>query len=801
MIRSYILVAVRNLFRRKYYSLLNLVGLTLGIVSCTLVFILLRFEFSFDTFHSNTDRIYRVVRHVTSEEGVSGDCGSPFVTAKTLREEGAPMAQVTQLHANTGNQIDILDASMNDTGKRFKESNTIGFLEPEFFQVFNFPWIEGDPSMLDDPKTVALTEEMAVKYYGSAHDAMNKYLRLGTRSVYRVGGVIKNIPANSDFKLGVMFSFKILAGLMGGELPDWNSTNSNSQCFVLLNEGQSPESFASSLSAISKKYLSPTTRDSYHIQPLRDIHFNPEYGTYRGRVADKQMLNVFGMIGLLILVISCINFINMALAKSFQRSKEVGIRKTLGSGRNQLVFLYLAETSLLVTASLALAMVVTEAILPIVGPLINLPADVRWIGDPLFIGFLAATLLLITLIAGLYPALRTASFKPAQALKDSMPVTSGGFPLRKVLIVVQFFIAQGLIFCMIVITDQTSYFMNTSLGFKQEAIVTVNVPTDSLGSTNREPFRNRLLQSGIVKNVSYGFRSPATRKGNWWTDYHYNRAEQPAPDYANLKWAEPEFFNTYGLELIAGRMYSPTDTAREVIVNEQLLATVGVTDVNEAIGRPIKFWDREYPIVGVVKDFHIHGLRNELMPVILAPNAENYSQVNVSLEPGKVKEGLQFLESSFRETYPNHVFEYEFVDEMVSNFYSQEENFSKLFWIFATLAIVIGCLGLFGMVSLTVLRRTKEIGVRKVLGAPVHGLVTLLSRDFLVLVLVASLAALPLGWWLMDKWLADFAYPVTISWMTFIVSVLTTLIIAWITLSFQTIKAAMANPVKSLRTE
>lgn len=797
MIRSYIVVAIRNLVRRKYYSLLNLAGLTLGIVSCTLVFILLRFEYSFDTFHPSIDRIYRIVRHVTTEEGVSKDCGAPFLASKALREDGAPMAQVAQIFANNGNQVDVLDGSMNETGKRFNESDAIGFIEPEFFEIFNFPWIEGDKSMLNDPKAVALTESMAVKYYGSAPAAMNQYLRLGARNVFRVRGVIEDVPANSDFKLGVVFSYKAL----GDRLSDWNSTNSNSQCYVLLDEGQSPELFSSSLAAISKKYLAPDTRDSYHIQPMSDVHFNLEYGNYRGRTADKQTLNIFGMIGLLILVISCINFINMALAKSFQRSKEVGIRKTLGSGKKQLVGLYLAETSLLVATSLGLAMVVTEAILPIVGPLINVPANVRWITDPSFAGFLAATLLLITLSAGLYPALRTASFKPAQALKDSMPVTTGGFSLRKILIVVQFFIAQGLVFCMIVITKQTSYFQNTSLGFNQEAIVVVNIPTDSTGKASREPFRNRLLSSGLMKNVSYGFRTPATRRGNWWADYTYNRASQPAPDYANLKWAEPAFFETYGLELVAGRMYTLSDTTREVIVNEQLLSSVGVTDPAEAIGRPITFMDREYPIVGVVKDFHVYNLRNELLPVIMAQNEKHYAQANVSLEPGKIKEGLALLETTFCETFPDQVFEYEFVDEMVAGFYSQEEKFSKLFWMFASLAIVIGCLGLFGMVSLTVLRRTKEIGVRKVLGASVQGLVTLLSRDFLLLVLIASLAALPLGWWFMDKWLAGFAYPVTIGWGTFVVSVSSTLLIAWATLSFQTIRAAMANPVKSLRTE
>lgn len=798
MIRNYFVVALRNLLRRKSYTLLNLGGLTLGVVSCTIVFILLQFEFSFDTFHNDIDRIYRVVRHTTSEAEVSKDTGAPFPMGKALRDDGAPAQEIVQVLINNDYQIDVLDASMNDTGKRFNEKGAIGFIEPGFFRIFNFPWVMGDPeTTLIDPNAVAVTEEMAVKYYGTPDNAINKYLRAGAKKIYRITGIIKNIPSHSDFPLKIVFAYQAL----GNNLPGWDSTNSDAQVYFKLGKGQSPEDFASMLTTITKKYVPMDSRDSYHIQALSDIHFNLDFGNYRERVADKEMLKIFGLIGLFILVISCINFVNMALAKAFQRSKEVGIRKSLGGARGHLMTLYLSETALLVFTALVLGVVVTQLILPVVGPLVNLPADVRWVTDPLFIAFLAGVFILVTLLSGVYPALRTSSFKPAQALKDGIQASVGGFPLRKVLIVVQFFIAQGLIFCMIVITNQTSYFQNTSLGFNKEAIVTVAVPNDSTSRTGREPFRNRMLTSPAIKNVSFSYSSPASRGGNWWTNFTYNRAAEDAPEYANLKWAEPEFFKTYGLELVAGHMYASADSMREVIVNERLLASVGVTNPEDAIGRTVRVWDKHYPIAGVVKDFHIYGLRNELLPVIMAHRPEFFSRLNVGLDPNQIKEGLAAVESTFRETYPNQVFEFEFVDETVANFYRQEEKFTKLFWIFAGMAITIGSLGLFGMVSLSVLRRTKEIGVRKVLGASLQNLVTLLSQEFMILVLIASLLALPLGWWLMSEWLKEFEYQISIGWEMFATSVVSTMIIAWLALSFQTIKAALANPVNALRNE
>jgi len=798
MIRNYLLVAVRNLFRHKSYSILNLIGLTLGIVSCTIVFILLRFELSFDDFHPSKENIYRVVRHTASEGGTMYDRGVPFTMGKALREETSQASQIAMIFGNNDNQIDVLDEQMKETDKQFNEVDGIAFIEPEFFNMFNFAWISGDPkTVLSDPKSVALTEEMAEKYYGDWQNAMNKYIRLGNQDIFKVSGILRNIPSNSDFPLKIVFSYKAL----GDDLPDWNTTNSNTQCYIVLAPESSAEGFKSSLKTRSKKYLPETSRDSYSLQPLNDIHFNADYGNYNDRTIDKSMLRIFGLIGVFILIISCINFINLALAKAFQRSREIGIRKSLGSARIQLILLYLGETGLLVMSSIFLAIILTQLILPVISPLINLPRHIAWLTDPLFVVFVVLVFFTITLFSGLYPALRTSALKPVQALKDDVQKIQNGFSIRKILIVIQFFIAQGLVFCMFVITEQTEFFRSTSLGFNKEAIVTISISSDSVGRAGREPFRNRLIGLPEIKSVSYSWRSPATPKGNWWTNFRFNRSEEDAPIFANLKWAEPEFFNTYGLEIIAGRMYLPGDTIRELVVNEHLLKKVEIKNPEEALGKVLSFWDREYPIVGVAKDFHVYSLRDEMYPVIMGTNSSSYSRINVSLQPDKIKEGIAQLQHAFQEIYPSQVFEYEFVDESVSNFYQQEEKFSTLFKIFASLAIIIGCLGLFGLVSLTVIRRTKEIGVRKVLGATLKSLVILLSKEFMILVLVASVLALPLGWWLMKSWLSEFAYQVEIGWFTFAASVVSSMIVAWLALSFQTIRASLANPVDALRNE
>jgi putative ABC transport system permease protein len=798
MIRNYFIVALRNLARNKSYTFLNLAGLTLGIVSCIIAFVLIRFELSFDNFHAGAENIYRVVRHTKSDEGVSTDRGVPFTMGKVLREESSRATKAAMIFANNDNQIDVLDEKMNDTGNRFNEVDGIAFIEPEFFSLLNFPWITGDPSfILSDPKAVALTEEMAIKYFGNVDNALNKYLRLGNQDVFKVSGILRNIPANSDFPLKIVFPYKAL----GDDLPDWNSTNSNTQCYLVLTGENASSQFENFLTTLTKKYLPEGSRDSYHLQPLLDIHYNAEYGNYNDRTIEKSMLRVFGLIGLFILIISCINFINLALAKAFQRSKEVGIRKSLGSAKSQLTLLYLTETSMLAAGAIIFAIFLAQIAMPAINPLINLPQQTTWMNDPLLIAFLVLTFVMIILLSGVYPALRTASLRPVQALKDNVQKIEMGFSLQKVLIVFQFVIAQGLIFCMFVITDQTNFFMNTSLGFDKEAIVTVTVPADSAGRVGREPFRNRLINEPEFKSISYSWRSPAVQKGNWWTNFNYNRAAEDAPTFANLKWAEPEFFSTYGLKIVAGRPYVQADTIREVVVNEYLLTQLGITNPEEAIGRPLTFWSREYPIVGVVKDFHVYSLRNEMNAVIMGTNSSSYGRINVSLEPDKVKEGLAKMERVFSEVYPSQVFEYEFVDESIAAFYNEEEKFSHLFKIFSGLAIAIGCMGLFGLVSLTVVRRTKEIGVRKVLGATLKGLVVLLSKEFIVLVLIASALAMPAGWWVMNKWLSEFAYQIEIGWFTFVTSVVSSVVIAWLALSFQTIKAGMSNPVDSLRSE
>ena len=798
MLRNYLTVALRNLSRHKSYTLLNLAGLTLGIVCCIVVFVLVRFELSFDDFHSEKESIYRVVRHTTSDEGVSTDRGVAFAMAKVLREESSRVSKVAMIFGNNDNQIDVLDQNMTDTGRRFNEIDGIAFVEPEFFTIFNFEWISGDPAVvLADPNSVALTEEMAIKYFGSWQDAINKYLRLGGSNVFKVSGILKNIPANSDFPLKIVFSFKEL----GENLPDWTSTNSNTQCYLVLQGNSSELEFESYLGTLGKKYLPAESRDSYHLQPLADVHFNPEYGNYNDRTIDKSMLRVFGIIGLFILAISCINFINLSLAKAFQRSKEVGIRKSMGSARTQLIMLYLTETALLAGTTILLAIITTQLIFPAINPLLNLPQDLTWLDDPVLIMFLLGLYVAVILLSGLYPAMRTSSLRPVAALKENIQKVERGFSLRKVLIVVQFFIAQGLIFCMFVITDQTRFFKNSSLGFDKEAIVTVTIPSDSSGRAGREPFRNRLINMPEFQSISYSWRSPAVQKGNWWTNFNYNHAEEDPSFYANLKWAEPEFFKTYGLELIAGRPYTQSDTIREIVVNEYLLKQLGVTDPAEAIGRPINIWSKEYPIVGVVKDFHVYSLRSEMNAVIMGSHSQSYGRINVRLDPHQVKEGIAKMQGAFEEIFPNQVFEYEFVDESIALFYIQEEKFSKLFKIFAALAIAIGCMGLFGLISLNVLKRTKEIGVRKVLGATLRSLVYLLSKEFIVLVIIASMLALPAGWWIMNKWLSEFAYKIEIGWSTFAISVLSSVVIAWLALSFQTIKAGRANPVDSLRTE
>ncbi|MDP9230131.1 MAG: FtsX-like permease family protein, partial [Bacteroidota bacterium] len=558
------------------------------------------------------------------------------------------------------------------------------------------------------------------------------------------------------------------------------------------------------LDAFAKKHKpADYAKDSYLAQPLSEMHSDDRFANYGSHFFSKSLVTALTLIGIFLIIIACVNFINLATAQAVNRSKEVGVRKVLGSNRKQLALQFMGETVLITTASIFVALLIASIVLPFLNKLLEVQMTMNFIHTPILIWFLLTIFILVTLLSGFYPALVISGFNPITALRSKVSTsTAGGISLRRGLVVLQFIIAHILIIGTLIVVSQMNYFRNASLGFDKAAIITVPVPGDSISHTQIDYLHNKFTQNPAIKNISFSYKSPSA-EGNWNSDFKFDHAEKNTNFGANLKWADVDYFKTYGMQFVAGRAYYPSDTVKEFVVNETLLKKLGVTDPKKAIGKQIDFWEGKMvgQIVGVVRDFNSYSLREPMAPVVLSTWKNVYQTINIKVKQGEEKKVLALVEKEWNATFPNYVYEYQFLDETINNFYKQENQLSQLYKIFAAIAIFISCLGLYGLVSFMVVQRTKEVGIRKVLGANVANIVYLLSKEFSLLILVAFAIAGPVAYYIMHKWLQNYTYRIPLGASIFLLAIISSMLIAWITVGHRAIRAALANPVKSLRTE
>jgi putative ABC transport system permease protein len=804
MIRNYIKVALRNLRRNKLYTALNVTGLGIGIACGLLIFMIIKYETSYDNFHKNRERIYRIGTSFEHPDGIDYSAGVCFPAAEALRmdfpqlEKVAGIFQRGQTIVSTGNITDKQKKKFNET--------RVYFAEPSFFEIFNFSWLAGTPqTALADPGSVAITREIAEKYFGNWKYAMGQTLTFNNSDVYKVNGVIDNVPVNTDFPLGLVASYASLKNTgVAGNLNDWVSTYSEAEVFVTLPKNMSIDKFSKDLIAFSKRHKKPEYMNILVAQPLSDIHFNAEFGNFNDdRTFSKTLITAITLIGIFLIVIACVNFINLSTAQAVNRSKEVGVRKVMGSTRRQLAFQFISETAIITLFAAVLAMIIAFYAMSFINNLLEIKLSLSLISIPLLLCFMAGLIILVTLLSGIYPAIIVSGFNPITALKNTLNAKAvGGISLRRALVILQFAIAHVLIIATIVVVSQTDYFRTASMGFTKDAILNVAVPGDSISRTKQEYLRNEFLKNPAIEKAAFSFASPADN-GMWNSDFRYDHSTKSTDFSANLKWADPEYFNVYNLQFIAGKPYEASDTVTGFVVNETLLKRLGITDPNQAIGKEINLWDgaRKANITGVVRDFNSVSLRSPVAPVLMGPWKDLYGMVSLHISPGKTKETLDYIESIWNKTFPDYVYRFEFLDKKIDGFYRQENQLSSLYKLFAIIAIFISCLGLYGLVSFMAVQRIKEVGIRKVLGASVGHIIYLFSREFTILILVAFAIAAPVAWYFMHKWLQDFTYRIPLTATIFLVSIAGSLAIAWITVGYRSIKAAIINPVKSLRTE
>ncbi len=804
MVQNYFKSAFRSLRRNRNYTLINIAGLSAGIAICLVIFIIILFETSFDGFHSKKDRIYRVLTeyHHPGDRPIFYGAAAPAPLAGIIKHEFPELKKTSGVFASGDDQVLILDEN-GQTEKKFKEKKGLFAVEPDFFDIFDFPWLAGNPSgSLRNLNSAVLTKETAEKYFGDWKKAMGKSIKLDNKAVFKITGILASIPPNTDFQLKIIVAYDFLGF---SKSTDWGSSSSSLDCYVLLPPGESKESIEPRLRALFKRYRPADDKDELVIQSLSKVHYFDSYshtGNFLGRTIDPKTIRILWLIGLFIIVIACVNFINLSTAQAVNRAREVGVRKVLGSRDWQLKIKFLLETFLLVIASMIIGLVICFLALQPLAKLLDLPLSINVFYSPTIILFLLIGIIAVTLLAGFYPSVVLSAFNPINALKSRQAANSSrGISLRRGLVIFQFVIAQGLIIGVIIMVRQMNYFRNGSMGFEKDAIVTVSYPSDTAVSRKIDFLRDKLIQMPGVKDVSFNSSLPAS-DGNNWSDFKFDHAAKSNELYSILKWTDPKYLKLYDIPLVAGRNFI-SDTAHEFLINEELMRKLGYREPRAILNKEIDLWNGSVkgPIVGVVRDFHSTGFKDNYSPVLFLTGKKAYNNAAIKLSSGHAPATLKAIETLWNQEYPDYVFEYQFLDEAVDGFYKQETELFQLYKIFAGIAIFLGCLGLYGLASFMAVQRIKEVGIRKVLGATVNNIVALFSREFIILIGIAFVIASPIAWYFMNKWLQDYVYRIDISWWIFLIAWLLAAVIALATISVQAIKAAMSNPVKSLRTE
>lgn len=804
MIKNYLTTSLRNLRRNWNFTLINITGLTMSLACCLLIFFTVRYELSFDKHHKNADRLYRLLNQ-NVEDGEKGfNAGIPLPALAALRNDFPEIRN--QVTCTYGLRETLITVTQGSEKKKFSDPGyNIAFTGPEYFRMFDYKWLKGSPAQaLKNPGSVVLTEGQALKFFGNA-DPMGKSIRVRNQMDFVVTGIVADPPATTNLPFTTMLSFASLKEFGAfTNWDDWVSSYGGGQIYLMLPENVTEAQFETQLLAFNKKYRDPKDAEKlrFVLQPVQDIHFATKIGNYANRSISKGMIWAMSLVGLFILITACVNFVNLATAQALRRSREVGVRKVLGSTRGQLLRQYFSETGIITLVSVLLALVSAQLLLPHIANILNIQSqNVVFFQDPSVLLCCVVLTIITTFLAGFYPALVVSGYQPILALKGKMRTAgSSQSNLRKGLIVLQFSISQVILIGTLIAYSQMKYFSSLDLGFEKDEIVTIAIPDQAEGKL--ETLRQQVAQIPGVKSIAYSAFTPMSRS-NWQTGFKYENDAEFLDFDVVMRPADTAYFNTYGLKMAAGRLYLPSDTIREYVVNEAFAYKMGFKNPQDIIGKRLAIGGSDFklPVVGVVKNFNTYTLHQEIIPCVMTTMRDNYRTLSVKLDKSAGLEQIGRIEKAWAEAYPDYLFKYSFYDQTLESFYEKEAKFFSLFRILSGIAIFIGCLGLYGVVAFMAESRTKEMGIRKAIGASAMNIFGLFSIDFIKLVVIALVIASPVAWYFMNEWLQDFSYKVSISWWIFAAAGVAAVLIALVTISFQSVKAAMTNPVNALRSE
>lgn len=791
MIRNYLKTALRNLWKHRAFSFINIMGLTVGMTACFLIFLYVQFELSYDAFNTKADRIYRVVTDIKTPSEVIKASGPAWAVPPNLKEEFPEIEAFVRISNNS------LLVRKGDI--KFQEENA-AFADSAFFQVFDIKLLQGNPrKALTDQMSVVLSQTTAKKYFGNSNPVGQTLLLTGDGIPATVTGLMQDMPENSQVKAGMLVSMTTRTIRFNPDLDkQWGSYGS--VAYLLLKPGTNAKALQAKFPAFIEKRNGKQEKESQMyatllLEPLSDVYL---YSTRDGN-GNINNVYIFSIIAVFILLIACINFINLTTARSTERAKEVGIRKVVGAGKAQLTRQFIGESVIISVIACLLTLGLAALLLPVFNQLAGKQVSAGIFSNWQYLGMLLLAALGIGFLAGIYPALVLSAFKPIIVLKGRFATGARGILLRKGLVVAQFSISISLIIGTLVVYRQMNFMRNRDLGFNKEQTLII----DTNGDPGKDAFKQALTSLPAVKSVSLSSSVPGTGNPGAYSEIENSKGDLQVANL-DLYFVDFDYIKQYDMKIVAGRAFSRdflTDTTQAMVINETAVKLFGYTSPQQAIGRRFKQWGREGKIIGVIKDFHFRSLQQDIKPLTMRIEPGGSNLVSVKISTANLPATLAAIENKWKTTIPNRPYSYTFLDEIFDRQYRAEERFGKLFFNFAVLAIFISCLGLLGLAAYSTLQRTKEIGIRKVMGASVSGIVNLLSKDFLKLVIISFFIAAPAAWYFMNQWIQGFAYRTPIAWWIFVVAGIAALVIALATISFQAIKAAVTSPVKSLRSE
>jgi len=789
-------IAWRNLWKNKTYTFINIFGLSVGMACCILIFIFIRFQMSYDKGYRNEDRIFRFVTNwkYNSYKDYSQGVPVPLITA--VKNEFAGIHKSSALLRRWR----ILHVKDQQGRLVLKTAEGVFYAEPDLFDIFHMSLLIGNPAKaLASPNTVAISESTAKKFFGNTEKALGRHILLSNRTNLTVTGIFKDMPQNSSFPLNIVLSYQTFEQRNS---QNWDAVASQTECYVLLKKGVKVSDLEKPLAHFNQKYFQDKKiagNQNIQLQALRDIHFNEFYGNFADTSITKRQLYVLAVIGLFLIITACINFINLSTAQSVSRSKEVGLRKVMGSKRQHLVIQFLTETFVVVLFSMLFACILAELSLPAMEGIFKSNITLSMFADPVIFIFMLFLVVVVSALAGFYPSMIISGFSPALAIKNKIRLSHKGLSMSRVLVAVQFAVTIVLIIDTLVVISQMKYIQQKPLGFTTASIGMVDMPGDSTSKTRYQTFKERAMHIPGVKLLSY-CTNPPLSEDTWTTDFSFNGIKNTDFEL-RMCIADRNYYQLFGLKVIAGKASFASDTAGGCVVNETFVKRMGISNLHTVLGKTIVAGGNTLPIMGVIKDFHDKSLRQAVSPLLIFQNRTEYYKAAIQIDNAQLMPAMKKVETLWNEVFPDYIYEAKFVSDDVNKYYENEKIMGVLFRVFAGVIIFISFTGLFALVSFVTARRSSELAIRKVLGASTVELVKMLNSSFVMMVLLANLAAWPLAYVFVSKWLSGFAYRIDLSLWPFILAFSATMLVTLITVTYQSYKAAVANTIDVLKYE